>query len=291
MPPLSLIVCVHNERDLLERLLQRTGSCWDDLLVIHDGPNETDVRKIVEAQGGRFIERPRAFQQEPHLPFAFSQARYNWILRFDADEFPGVEMKEWLDAFRHAAEPSSEISGYTFVWPLWNGKKVISKKIWDGRLILFHRERIRFFGMVEQGPIPDGKIESTGQTLFHQPERKSYGIHNVLFRKQAYRWRGLIAQSLLGKPTDLPCWRWTDTQWPHHWEQIRQHPLQTAIRRLVMETFRGLRAQWRADKRFYFEAALNGPIHHALLCLKYWQVRRRKRQMKLHGAKQSKPNG
>jgi hypothetical protein len=291
MPAISLIICLRNQRDLLERLFQRAGHCWDDLLVIHDGPDETGVRKIVEAQGGRFIERPRTFQQEPHLPFAFGQARYDWILRFDADEFPSIEMKEWLDAFRHAAEPAPEISGYTFIWPLWNGKKVISKKIWDGRLILFHRERIRFFGMAEQGPMPDGKIESTGQTLFHQPNRKGYGLGNVLVRNQAYRWRALIAKSLLGKPTDLPCWRWTDPNWPRDWEQIRQHPLKTAVQRLVMETFRGLRSHWRADRRFYIDAALNGPVYHALLCLKYWQVRRQKRQIQSYGAKPSKPDG
>ncbi|HEX3625641.1 MAG TPA: glycosyltransferase [Verrucomicrobiae bacterium] len=277
MPALSLIIAIHGEPDLLERLLREAEGCYDDLVVVHDGPDEQNVREIVARHGGRFFERPRAFQQEPHFPFAFGEAKHDWLLRLDADEFPSDGMKEWLKAFRQAPEPSPAISGYTFIWPLWNGKKMISKKIWDGRLCFFNRQRIKFIGHVEQGPIPEGRTEPTGVVLLHQPRRKSYGFHNVLIRKAAYRWRERIAQSLLGKPTDLPCWRWTDENWPPDWEQIRARPLQTAVQRLVVMTFRGLRSQWRADGRFYFEAALNGPIHHALICLKYWQLRRRSR--------------
>ena len=274
MPKLSLVVCLHNERDLLQRLLQNSGGCYDDLVVVHDGPDEQNIKAIVEAAGGRFFARPRAFQQEPHFPFAWQQAAYDWILKLDADEFPSDEMRKWLENFRAAPEPPQDLSGYTFIWPLWNGKKIISKKIWDGRLALFNRESVRFIGHPEQGPMPDGRTERTGRVLVHQPIRKSYGFHNILVRKQAYRWRETIAKSLLGKPTDLPCWRWTDEHWPPDWEQVRAHPLQTAFRRLVMETFRGLRVQWRAEKRFYFAAALQGPVHHALFCLKFLQVRR-----------------
>jgi hypothetical protein len=277
MPALSLVVVLHRERDLLKRLLEKSKGCYDDLLVVHDGPDEQNVRAIVEPAGGRFFERPRAFQQEPHLPFAFGEAKNDWILRFDADEIPSDEMRSWLEEFRRAPEPRSDISGYTFIWPLWNGKKMISKKTWDGRFILFDRRKVKLIGLAEQGPIPDGRTERTGLILIHEPVRKSYGFHNILVRKQAWRWREVIAKSLLGKPTDLQCWRWTNENWPPDWEQIRAHPLQTAVRRLVMETFRGLRAQWRADRRFYVEAALNGPINHALICLKFWQLRRQNR--------------
>jgi hypothetical protein len=282
MPKLSLVVCLHNELDLLQRLLQKSRGCYDDLVVVHDGPDEQNIQAVVEAAGGRFFARPREFQQEAHLPFAWRQAAYDWILKMDADEFPGDEMRKWVEEFRHAPEPPQDVSGYTFIWPLWNGKKMISRKIWDGRFILFNRSRIRFIGHPEQGPIPDGRTERSGLVLVHQPVRKSYGFRNVLMRKQAYRWRETIAISLLGKPTDLPCWRWTDENWPPDWEQIRAHPWQTAARRLVMETFRGLRAQWRADRRLYFNAALNGPINHALICLKYWQLRRQKSKCRDH---------
>jgi hypothetical protein len=281
MPALSLIVCVHLQRDLLERLIQKSQDCWDDLAVVHDGPDEAGIRTIVEAAGGRFFERPRESQVEPLLAFAFGQTLHDWILRFDSDEFPSDEMRNWLKEFRRASEPPSEISGYTCIWPAWDGHKRITKKWPAGRNFLFHKQRVRFFAIGEQSVIPDGIFKALDLVLEHQPKRKTLGLSNVLFRKNAYQWRAFIAQSLIGKPTDLPCWRWTDPQWPTGWEQIRQQPLQTAARRLVMGTLRTLRDQWRADKRIYLEASLNGPIYHALICFKYWQISRKQLLTKL----------
>ena len=274
MPALSLVVCVCNERDLLERLLQKAEGCYDDLVVVHDGPDETNMRAVVEAAGGRFFEEPRAFQQEPHWPFAWGQAANDWILKLDADEFPGEEMKVWLRQFRLAPEPAGGISGFTCIWPFWNGRRAISNKWPPGRILVFDRRQVRFFGMVEQAMVPDGVYQPLDLILHHQPKRKSYGLHNVLLRKQAYRWRKCIAQSLLGKPTDLPCWRWESEAWPSEWEQIRSHPWRTAVARLTMGTLRCLRDQWRAERKLTLEAAVNAPIHHALICLKFWRLRR-----------------
>ena len=275
MPAITLVICVYQEGDLLGRLLGHAAGCYDELVVVHDGPDTTRVRPMVEAAGGRFFERPRAFQQEPHWPFAWGQARSDWILRLDADEIPGEEMKAWLRSFRQQPEPATELSGYTCIWPLWDGQKAVSR-VWPaGRNFLFHRQRVRFFGMVEQVPVADGTWEPLQLTLHHQPKRKSYGLQNLLLRQQAYRWRERIAASLLGKPTDLNGWRWTSEAWPGDWEQIRRRPLRTALSRLTLGTFRGLREQWRQERKLFPWAAVSGPIHHALICLKYWQLRRR----------------
>ena len=51
MPALSLVVCLHNEREFLQRLLQKAEGCYDDLVVVHDGPDETHTRVLVEAAG------------------------------------------------------------------------------------------------------------------------------------------------------------------------------------------------------------------------------------------------
>src|SRR5208283_40589 len=103
----------------------------------------------------------------------------------------------------------------------------------------------------------------------HQPKRKTYDLHNILVRKQAHLWRERIAQSLLGKPTDLPCWRWNSEAWPIEWEQIRRHPLRTAFSRLTRGTLRGLRDQWKLERRVFPMAAISGPVHHALICLAF----------------------
>jgi hypothetical protein len=274
MPAISLVVCVHLQRDLLERLLRESQGCYDDLVVVHDGSDVGGARAMVEAAGGRFFEGPRAFQQEPHLPFAFGQAKHDWILHFDADEFPSDEMKLWLREFRLATDPVADVSGYTCIWPLWNRRRTTSNKWPRGRIFLFDRRKVRLFGMAEQAVVPDGQFRPVDLVLHHQPKRKSYGLHNILVRKQAYHWRRLIAQSLLGKPTDLACWRWESETWPPEWEQIRSRPWRTAIACLIMGTLRCLRDQWRTERKLTLEAAVNAPIHHALICLEYRRLRR-----------------
>jgi hypothetical protein len=278
MPAISLVVCLYHERDLLVRLLRESAGCYDDLVVVHDGPDTTNVREVVENAGGRFFARPHEFQQEPHWPFAWGKAKHDWILRLDADEFPSAGMKVWLKQFRQSPEPAAAVSGHTCIWPLWDGRREVTKNYPSGRIFFFHKQRVRFFGMAEQVPVADGPYEARDFILHHQPPRKSHGLRNMLARKQANRWRECIARSLLGKPTDLACWRWNSEAWPRGWEQIRQHPLWTACKRLVKGTLHGLREQWQAEHKLFPLVALGSPIQHALICLKYRQLRRRKKE-------------
>ncbi len=270
MPPISLAVCVHRERELLKRLLENAAGCYDDLLVVHDGPDTNGLREVVEAAGGRFFERPRAFQQEPHWPFAWGAAENNWILRLDADEFPSKELKAWLKEFRESPEPDSGISGYTCIWPLWDGKRAVTKKWPAGRVFLFHRERVRFFGMAEQTPIPDECYQPVDRVLCHQPPRGLSGIANTLFRRQAYHWRRAIINSLLGKPTELQCWRWADPNWPTSWESIRQHPWRSGLFRLVWFPLCNARAQWKNERKIISGDIITPGLNHFLICIGYW---------------------
>lgn len=276
MPAVTLVVCVHLQRDFLERLIHESAGCYDELVVLHDIPDAQDVRSITEAAGGRFFERPPSFLQEPHWPFAWGQAQHDWILRFDADEFPSEEMKVWMREFRRAPEPSSDISGFTCIWPLWDGQRTVSKKWPSGRLFLFQKQRVRYFGMCEQSPIPDGRCEPLDLILHHQPSgRKAYGLGNILLRKQSRRGAHFIAQCLLGKPSDLACWRWDKETWPLEWEQIRQRPMWTAVKRMVKGLYHSLRGQWRTERKFFFAAAITGPLHQAMTCMAYSRLRAR----------------
>jgi hypothetical protein len=266
-------VCVHNEGNPLARLLETADGCYDDLVVVHDGPEQAHsqhrIEQLVAEYGGRFFIRARSFQQEPHWPFAWSQASCNWVLRLDADEVPSVELKQWLRSFRAAPEPDPSISGYTCIWPLWNGHQIVTKRWPASRIFLFQKQRVRFFGMVEQVPIADGKFESLPLILEHRPARRSYGFSNLLLRKQAYHWRRVIAKSLLGKPTDLQCWRWTSEDWPMIWEEIRRRPLRTACARLVMWPLRTLRQMKCVEGRIIPSAIVFAGVHHCLVAIMY----------------------
>ena len=280
MPAVSLVVCVHRQRDLLERLMEKSKDCYDDLVVLHDIPDSAGIRPVVEAAGGRFFERPPSFLQEPHWPFAWEHAAHDWILRLDADEFPSDELAAWLREFRRLPEPDRSLSGFSCIWPLWNGHKPVTQHWPAGRFFLFHRQRVRFFGMCEQSPIPDGKCEALGLVLHHQPPgRKTYGLQNMLLRPQSRRGREFIARCLLGKPTDLVCWRWESEQWPPVWEQIRQTPWKAIFQWLFLEPLRTLRRQWRAERRVFITDAIGGGVYRSLTCLAYVRAARRRVQI------------
>lgn len=276
MPKVSLVVCLFRERDLLQRLLEQAEGCYDDLIVIHDGPETTNgetnisipshadprmavdyseenhsrnssfwttpegtplpnsINQLVARHSGRFFEGPRSWQQETHWPFAWSQAKYDWILRLDSDEFPSEELRQYLRHFREASDTNASISGYACIWPYWNGKRATTSRWPDNRLFLFHRHRTRFFGLAEQAPIPDGSVESLPFILHHQPHGKRYGIRKVLFRKQAFFWRRLIALSLLRTPCHLPRWRWQECSWPDGWARLRARPIREGFIRLLL---------------------------------------------------------
>jgi len=273
MPPVSLVVCVCQERELLERLLQRSAGCHDDLIVVHDGPDTAGVRVAAEAAGGAFFEQPRAYQQEPHWPFAWGKAAHDWILRLDVDEFPGKELQAWLQEFRGRPEPESAISGFTCIWPLWNGRKAVTKNWPSGRIFLFNKQRVRFFGMAETVPIPDSNYQTVKLVLQHEPRRKSYGVGNILFRKQAYYWRRVIAQSLIGLPTELPSWRWTSAEWPSSWESFRCRPLRTAFRGLLLGPVRQAREMWQEEHKIIPTALLGTGAHQFLMAITFFFFR------------------
>jgi glycosyltransferase involved in cell wall biosynthesis len=279
MPAVSLVVCVFNERDLLKRLLREAEGCCDDLVVVHDGPDTHDVRSVVEAGGGRFIENARRGSLEGQSPFAWAQAKHDWILRLDADEIPSVEMKSWLRQFREAPEPLADISGYTCIWPLWNGKKAVTRNWPDGRLFLLHKQRVRFIGIVEASPVSDRRFEPLKLVLRHEPNRKSYGVRNILIRRQAYHWREVISQNLMGPPTALPCWRWNSADWPASWEYLRRHPVRHSLRSLFWYPLCQLKDMLRAGEMPRLSACLNPGLHHFMLGLRVQsEIRRRRRQ-------------
>ena len=277
MPAISLVVCLYHEGDLLKRMLERAAGCFDDVVVVHDGPDTTNVRAVAEAGGARFFERPRAYQQEPHWPFAWGAAKHDWILRLDADEIPGPELGEWLKKFRAAPEPPADISGYTCIWPLWDGRRQVTSRWPNNRNFLLHRQRVRFIGMPEQMPEADGRWEHVPLILEHRPKRQSYGLRYVLLRQQSARWRVCIAKALLhDSPMQLPEWRWENRPWPRVWARIQEQPLRTAFARLLWHFPNALKEQWRIEGwPRPFAVATPGLIHF-LVCFKYMRLRRRR---------------
>ena len=278
MPKINLIVCVHGDREPLTRLLSCSGDCYDELLVIHDGPDFEDVGGLVRQYGGRFIERPRMFSQEPHFPFSFGEASNDWILRLDSDEFPSSQLRDWLIKFRHAPEPPANISAYQCIWPVWNGSKAITHGWPNKRTFLFHRQRIRWIGVFEQGAIPERKLVRIRLTLCHEPKGKSHGFGNIFGKVRTGQGRTNTANALLGSPLDHPRWRYDSDHWPADWQHVKEHPILTGLWRLLVWPPRQALAMVLAGDLPHPSIFAHAGVFHATLCFEYWRRRRKHRQ-------------
>lgn len=309
MPKISLVVCVYKERDLLERLLENVEGCYDDLVVVHDGQEHSttlwqpgypdprlaidwsmvpensnlpeyffghqteetpgSIRELVLSKGGRFYEHPRVGSLEGQSPFAWWAAKHDWLLRLDADEIPSDALKSWLKNFRQLHDIDLKISGFTCIWPPWDGERQISTNFPEWRPFLIHKRRTKYFGLTEQGPIPDFSWQTTGLILEHRPKRKSYGIGNLIFRRQAYLWRKSIALCLQGSPLALPRWRWQADEWPPYWSQIRRSPVLTGLNRCWQSIPREIISRIRSKKDFLLGDALGTALHKLLVPLAF----------------------
>jgi hypothetical protein len=244
---------------------------------MHDGPDFEDVRPLVNQYRGRFFERPRAFSQEPHLPFAIGEATHNWILRFDSDEFPSDELRNWLLRFRENPEPTGDISGYYCIWPAWNGRKTITKHWPNKRPFLFHRQRVKLIGLCENGPNPDFNMIKLPLTLCHQPNRPTHGLRNIFGKDRTAQARMNLVRALLGSPLDHPRWRYESDQWPANWQQVKAHPLSTGLRRLLIWPPRQALAMLLAGDLPRPSVFAHTGIFHATLCLEFWRERSKQR--------------
>jgi hypothetical protein len=280
MPKITMIVCTHGDRAPLSRLFEKSGDCYDELLVIHDGPDFEDVRSLVMEYGGRFIERPRAFSQEPHVPFALENATHDWVLRFDSDEYPSSELRDWLVEFRSKTNVDPTIPGYQCICPAWNGRKRISMN-WPFKFLrLFNRNKVAMVGLCEHGPEPDaGYISPTLPLRFwHEPASPSHGLRNIFGKERARQARKNLVRALLGSPLDHPRWRYESEKWPLGWQEVKDHPILTGLWRLLVWPPRQALAMLLAGDVPRPSVFCHAGIFHATVCFEVWRMKRKQLQ-------------
>jgi hypothetical protein len=279
MPKVTLTVCVFGDRKPLERLLANSDGCYDELLVVHDGPDFQNVEELSRSHGGRFYVCPRAFCHEPHMPYALEKASYDWILKFDSDELPSPQLRDWIVRFRSQPEPR-DISGYQCIWPAWSGKRPTTRYWPNKRSFLYHRQRIRYIGIAEMHFFPDMAMVKLPLVLHHEPATPSHGFKNIFGKQRTRDARDRAVQAILGSPLDHPRWRYDDAAWPTSIEEIRSHPILTGLRRLFVWPPRQAVGMLLAGDFPHPSVFAHAGTFHATLCYEYWRQRRLRRRRK-----------
>ncbi len=201
-------VVVRNEEAVIDRCLSSLAGVVQEIVLVHDGECEDRTLEIAERHGARVFVRPLVGHAEAATVFAFEQARSEWILSLDADEFLSEELRRQLP--RLLAEAA--VNGYELVWKMWDGRRYISEK-GPHKLALFRRSCVHVLGMVHAIEQVDPPIVRTELHLEHRPLYNNFTLALVFTKWR--RWARIQAREYLRDLAELPRFNWEGTpSWP-----------------------------------------------------------------------------
>ncbi len=205
---ISACLVLRNEQAVVERCLASLDGVVDEVVLVHDGECTDDTLAIAERHGCRVFVRPLVGHAEASTVFAYEQARGEWILSIDADEFLSEELRGRLrELVREDA-----VNGYELLWRMWDGERYITQ---DGpyKLALFRRRSVHLLGMIHGVERVDPPVRRVQLQLEHRPRYNNMALATVLTKWR--RWARINAREFLMPYEQLPRFNWDGpTQWP-----------------------------------------------------------------------------
>jgi glycosyltransferase involved in cell wall biosynthesis len=204
----SACVVVRNEEAVIERCLSSLDGVVDEIVLVHDGPCEDRTLEIAERHGARVFVRPLVGHAEVSTVFAFEQARAEWILSLDADEF----LSEGLRSQLRALVADERVNGYEVLWRMWDGARYITEN-GPFKLSLFRRACVHVLGTIHAMEQVDPPVRRVMLQLEHRPLYNKYALRTVLTKQR--RWARINAREFLRDLDELPSFNWHGPpRWP-----------------------------------------------------------------------------
>jgi glycosyltransferase involved in cell wall biosynthesis len=214
---ISACIVVRNEEAVIDRCLHSLASVVDEIILVHDGECEDRTLEIAERYGARVFVQPLVGHAEVATVFAYEQARSEWILSIDADEF----LSEALRSELRALVADDQLNGYELLWRMWDGTRYITEN-GPFKLSLFRRSRVHVLGTIHASEQVDPPVRRLALQLEHQPLYNKYALRSVLTKQR--RWARINAREFIGELDALPSFNW---QGPVRW-----HPRRRILNRL-----------------------------------------------------------
>lgn len=211
--PFTISAClvVRNEGAVIGRCLDTVVPVADETILVHDGPCEDETLEIAGELGCRVFVRPHVGNPEYHTVFAYEQARGEWLLTLDADEFLSPELATVIpDLVRDPA-----YSGWEFRWPMWDGERYFTRR-GPYKLSLFKRAETSLVGHLQSSEQVRGRIGRREETLHHQPLYNNFTLRSAATKWR--RWCRIQAHELVEPFADLPKFNY---QGPDRWPRRR----------------------------------------------------------------------
>ena len=192
----------------MERCLASMAGVVDEIVLVHDGECGDRTLEIAAGYGCRVYVRPLVGHAEASTVFAYEQARGEWILSIDADEYLSEPLREQLREL--VRDPG--VNGYELLWRMWDGRRYITEN-GPYKLALFRRSSVHLLGMIHGMENVDPPIRRLELQLEHRPQYNNLALGTVITKWR--RWARLNAREFLMEFADIPKFNWvSSTDWP-----------------------------------------------------------------------------
>jgi glycosyltransferase involved in cell wall biosynthesis len=193
----SACLVVRNEEAVIDRCLSSLEGVVDEIVLVHDGECDDRTLEIAERHGCRIFVQPLAGNSEASTVFAYEQARGDWILALDADEFLSEALRDGL----RALVEDETVNGYEMLWRMWDGTRYITEN-GPFKLSLFRRSRVQMIGLIHATETVDPPVRRVSLQLEHRPLYNNFSLRTA-FTKQR-RWARINAANFIGDMDALP---------------------------------------------------------------------------------------
>jgi glycosyltransferase involved in cell wall biosynthesis len=205
---ISACLVLRNEEAVVERCLASLNGVVDEIVIVHDGECDDGTLEIAERHGCRIYVRPLVGHAEASTVFAYEQAKGEWILSIDADEYLGDALRGGLVAL--VAE--EDVNGYELLWRVWNGERYVTEN-GPYKLALFRRRSVHLLGMIHGVERVDPPVRRVQLQLEHRPLYNNLAVGTVLTKWR--RWARINAREFLMPYAAIPRFNWDGpSQWP-----------------------------------------------------------------------------
>jgi len=110
--------------------------------------------------GARVFVREAIGTPEAHTVFAYEEARGEWLLGIDADEF----LSDGLRAALRQLVQSPGVNGYEFLWRIWDGERYITEH-GPYKRSLYRRCATHVLGLIHSVELVDPPVQRTELAL------------------------------------------------------------------------------------------------------------------------------
>ena len=265
---ISACLVIYNEEKVIKQCLESIKDLVDEIIVVHDGQCTDRTLEIVKQYTDKIFVRDHLVLNEPHLVFAFDQAKCEWLLRMDADEFFDIADH---DKLRKMLASSVAVDGYTLNWELWDGEKIVTFKGLQ-KSCFFRRKNFHYIGVSQEVGWVDGEMKKEEIVLHHRPNYNNVVGEAVM--KKASKWVPIYAKSFFPELSTYACYNTTPDKWVNYAKKVRKHPvlylLFYPLKTFLAQLKNGLLFSWVGCK-----VAFQHYIIYTWLYLQIWQLQRK----------------